>query len=139
MPLFERSLRHLLRRSGHVERARRGEVLLGPLVDDGAADAVVDAEGEVLAEGQDLDAVGLAVGDDLVAEHGAHGVVAHVVAHLGNRSKVLVEDKSKQNIGLQHGLDSIHDPAKTVSDETPETQGTRVHLTMLYIYFSYPG
>ena len=82
MPLFERSLRHLLRRSGHVERARRGEVLLGALVDDGAADAVVDAEGEVLAEGQDLDAVGLAVGDDLVAEHGAHGVVANVVAHL---------------------------------------------------------
>ena len=54
------------------------EVVL-PLVDDAPSHATVHTEGEVLHDTQQLHSVVFAVIEDLVAEHGAHGVVAHVV------------------------------------------------------------
>ena len=82
MPLLDGLLSDGSRNSGDVERRPAdGEVLVLAVVDDGAREAVVDAQREVLLDRQELDRVVVPVSQQLVAEHGAHGVVADVVGH----------------------------------------------------------
>lgn len=90
MPLLDGLLSDGSRNSGDVQRSPAdAEVLVLAVVDDRAREAVVDAQGEVLLDRQELNGVVVAVGQQLVAEHGAHGVVADVVGDANSSSEEL--------------------------------------------------
>ena len=79
MPELESLLPGALRHARQVHALVDTEEVILALVDDAAGHAAVHAEGEVLHDAEELNGVVLAVIEDLVAEHGAHGIVAHVV------------------------------------------------------------
>ena len=82
MPLLDSFLPHTVWHPCHKHAESPGvQELVLALVDDGSGQTVVHSQGEVLSHAEDLDPVELAVGDQFVAEHGADGVVAHVVRH----------------------------------------------------------
>ena len=79
MPEFKSLLPGALRHAGEEHALVHFQEVVLSLVDDAPGHAAVHAEGEVLHDAEELHGVVLAVVEDLVAEHGAHGVVAHVV------------------------------------------------------------
>ena len=81
MPELERLLAGSLGHAGEEHAGVHGQVVVVALVDDAARHAAVHPQREVLADAEELHGVVLAVVEDLVAEHGAHGVVPHVVGH----------------------------------------------------------
>ena len=103
MPELEGLLAGSLGHAGEEHAGVHGEVVVVALVDDAARHAAVHPQREVLADAEELHGVVqystmqystmqystvqylhgvvLAVVEDLVAEHRAHGVVAHVVGH----------------------------------------------------------
>lgn len=79
MPELEGLLPGALRHPRQVHALVDLQEVILALVDNAPGHAAVHAEGEVLHDAEELYGVVLAVVEDLVAEHGAHGVVAHVV------------------------------------------------------------
>lgn len=79
MPELEGLLPGALRHPRQVHALVDLQEVILALVDNAPGHAAVHAEGEVLHDAEELHGVVLAVVEDLVAEHGAHGVVAHVV------------------------------------------------------------
>ena len=89
MPLLPCLISGLCRNSGNVEGASYIEEFVHPLVDNRSGEAAVDPEREGLLDRQHLDGVILAVGHQLVREHGGHGVVPEVVGYPQPPSKQL--------------------------------------------------
>lgn len=81
MPELERLLAGSLGHPGEEHAGVHGQVVVVALVDDAARHAAVHPQREVLADAEELHGVVLAVVEDLVAEHGAHGVVANIVGN----------------------------------------------------------
>ena len=79
MPELEGLLPGALRHARQVHALVDLQEVILALVDDAPGHAAVHAEGEVLHDTEQLHGVIFAVIEDLVAEHRAHGVVAHVV------------------------------------------------------------
>ena len=79
MPELEGLLPGALRHARQVHALVDLQEVILSLVDNAPGHAAVHAEGEVLHDAEELHGVVLAVVEDLVAEHGAHRVVAHVV------------------------------------------------------------
>ena len=79
MPEFEGLLPGALRHARQVHALVDLQEVILALVDDAPGHAAVHTECEVLHDAEELHGVVLAVVEDLVAEHGANRVVAHVV------------------------------------------------------------
>ena len=57
------------------------EIVIVALIDDAPGHASVDPQGEVLHDTEELDCVISSIIENLVAEHGAHWVVPHIIRH----------------------------------------------------------
>ena len=79
MPEFEGLLPGALRDARQVHALVDLQEVVLALVDNAPGHPAVHAEGEVLHDAEELHGVVLPVIEDLVAEHRAHRVVAHVV------------------------------------------------------------
>ena len=79
MPELQGLLPGALRHPSQVHALVNLQEVVLSLVDDAPSHAAVHTKGEVLHDAEKLHGVVLAVIEDLVAEHRAHGVVADVV------------------------------------------------------------
>ena len=79
MPELQGLLPCALRHPGQVHALVDLQEVVLSLVNDAPGHAAVHTKGEVLHDAEKLHGVVLAVIEDLVAEHRAHGVVADVV------------------------------------------------------------
>ena len=79
MPELQGLLPGALRHSRQVHALVDLQEVVLPLVHDAPSHAAVHAKGEVLHHAEKLHGVVLAIIEDFVAEHRAHGVVADVV------------------------------------------------------------
>jgi len=81
MPLFPGLASRLVRNAGDVEWAAHIQKFIGTLVDNGASQASVYPQSEILFDGQDFHGVVFSVGYEFVGKHGGNGIISHVVGN----------------------------------------------------------
>ena len=81
VPKFQCLFSLALWQSGQEHAGVNLQVVVVPLVDDAPGHAPVHHQGEVLHDAEQLNRVIFTIVENLVAEHGAHGIVADIVRH----------------------------------------------------------
>lgn len=81
LPVFVSLLGGLRGQAAQEHRRAELQIIVGAFIDDGACQASIHAQREVLFDGQQLHGMVLAIGHHFEAVHGGHRIVADVVAN----------------------------------------------------------